>query len=457
MARFLSIRTSRNARSDGTMTETDGQSVFVVVGPIAPPEQRTSMSEQASIQAMERNVARYPVYAALYNAFFWMPVFFLFFGEHLPLAEILSLEGIYYAAVVLLEVPSGYFSDRVGRKATLLVSSVLLVVAYVLFFLGAGFTEFAIAQVLLAGGIAFNSGTDTSFHYDSLASLGRESEYEEREAIVARNGLAATGVAALLGGLAATLDLRWAYGLSALTASAALVLVFSFHEPGHDKDRALAFLAQLRTCVGHLRRPALLWLFGFAVLSVVLNHVPYEFYQPYLDVLGADVGLGEQTPFVAGLHMAVATLIASGFARRSARIDARLGTGRTLLLAAGLQVVIIAVMGSFLHIVVVGLILLRGLPGALSRAPLNAAITPRIPMRERATYLSIQSLVGRLAFSGLLAGLSVLAGDAGIEDWPVLSSLLLVSALVGGVGWLVLVVALRFVDLGGTPSEHAPG
>lgn len=404
--------------------------------------------------AMERNVRRYPSYAALYNAFFWMPVFFLYFGQHLALSQVLQLEAVYYAAVVVLEVPSGYFSDRVGRKTTLLLSSLLLVAAYVLFFFGSSFAGFAVAQVMLAGGIAFNSGTDTSFHYDSLASLGRESEYEEREAVVARNALFATGVAAILGGLAATVELQYAYALSALTATGALLLVLSFAEPPRDDTEASAeFFSQVGNCLGHLRHPQLRWLFGFAVLAVVLNHIPYEFYQPYLDVLGADVGFGEHTALAAGAHMAAATFVAAWVARRSARVDARLGTRKTLLLAAFVQLAIITTMGAVLHVAVVGVALLRGVSGGLARAPLNAAVTPRIPRAERATYLSIQSLVGRLAFSGLLLGLSSVAGDASADSWPVLSTLLVLGALIGGTGWLLLVVAR--VDL--TRSRSGQG
>ena len=40
-----------------------------------------------------------------------------------PVALVLRLEAIYYVAVVVLEVPSGFFSDVVGRKPTLLISS----------------------------------------------------------------------------------------------------------------------------------------------------------------------------------------------------------------------------------------------------------------------------------------------------------------------------------------------
>lgn len=401
-----------------------------------------------SSEAMRRNVRLYPWYAALFNAFFWMPVFFLYFGAHLPLAQVLQLEGIYYAAVVVLEIPSGYFSDRIGRRTTLLVSAVLLFAAYATFFFGSSFAVFALAQVLLAAGIAANSGTDTSFHYDSLASTGDESEYEDREAIVARNALFATGLAALIGGFAASVDLRNAYALSMVVALGSVLLVLQFREPDEASTEVAApFLAQLRNCLAHLREPALLWLFGFALLSVVVNHVPYEFYQPYLGVLGAELEFSEHTAAATGIHAAIATFIAAWFAARSARIDGWLGTGPTLLLASAVQIAIIVAMASVLHAVVVLLILLRGIPGALAHAPLHAAVTPKIPRRERATYLSIQSLAGRLAFSVLLAALALVAGDAGVDHWPVLSELLMISAVVGGVGWLVLAVSVVGVKL----------
>ncbi len=141
------------------------------------------MTDSDSPERLQRNVELYPWYVGFFNAFFWMPVFFLFFNEHVSLSEVLQLEAVYYAAVVALEVPSGYFSDKVGRRPTLIISSTALLAAYVLFFFGSTFIVFAAAQALLAMGIAFNSGTDASFHYDSLVALGREDEFDQREAI----------------------------------------------------------------------------------------------------------------------------------------------------------------------------------------------------------------------------------------------------------------------------------
>ena len=100
--------------------------------------------------ASERNVRLYPWYAAAFHGMFWLPVFFLYFREHLTIGQVLRLEAVYYAAVVLLEVPSGYFSDAIGRKPTLVIASLGLLAAYALFFVGGSFAVFAAAQVCFA-------------------------------------------------------------------------------------------------------------------------------------------------------------------------------------------------------------------------------------------------------------------------------------------------------------------
>lgn len=418
-------------------------------------------------QQLERNVRLYPTYTALFNAFAWMPVFFLYFSEHLSLERVLQLEAIYYAAVVLLEVPSGYFSDRVGRKATLFISSIGLAVAYALFVVGAGFAGlagfgvFVAAQICLAAGIAFNSGTDTSFHFDSLKGLGknREAEYEDREAIAARNGFIAGAIAALVGGAVGVIELQLAYVISLLAAVVSVGVVMTFSEPhphGHVineageevcVDETPGILRQMLLCFGFLKQRSLAWLFAFAVLMLILNHVPYEFYQPYIKVvvadgaaavsgaangsvdgamnggvkLAAEPGIADVAsegqrdqwaPLIAGVHMFISMLLASKAAAMSASLRKRLGTASALLLAAALQTVIIATMAYFVQWWVVPLILLRVMPRGLMTAPLNAAIAPRVPQAQRATYLSIQSLVGKMSFSLTLVSLSLLvAGD----------------------------------------------
>ncbi|MBV7330570.1 MFS transporter [Chloroflexi bacterium TSY] len=402
---------------------------------------------------MQRNIRLYPYYVASINALAWMPIFFLYFSQHLSLEQVLQLEALYYLSVVILEVPSGYFSDTFGRRPTMLISSVAFAMSYGLFLVGGEFILFALAQLFLATGFAFSSGTNTSFHYDSLAALSQTEQFGEREAIAERNGFIANGFAIFVGGLVGMIALRLAYAVSFVGALGAIVIVFLFREPmdvqNSISDRGanvsvVGFKEQLRLSLHYLQQPFLRWLFAYAVLMTVLNHIPYEFYQPYLDLLRDDLPFASNpTPLVAGLVMGFSTLIGAYAAARSIKLSERIGVGPTLLIAAGVQTFLITAMGVVLHLLIVPLILLRAVPFGLTRAPMNAAIAPQVPQMQRATYLSIQSLAGRLAFSATLIGLAFLAGQESGADWPTLAWMLRASAFLGIAGLIGLWVTKK--------------
>ena len=61
-----------------------------------------------------------------------------------------------------------------------------------------------------------------------------------------------------------------------------------------------------------------------------------------------------------------------------------------------------------------------------------------IDRRHRATYLSLQSLAGRLIYAVVLLGLSALSTNAVKADWSSFRSMMLASALFGVTGFIVL-------------------
>jgi MFS family permease len=96
---------------------------------------------------LNRSLKSYSWYIVFTRAYFWTPLFVLYFSTVVTLKQIFLLEAIYYASVFFLEVPSGYFSDYFGRKRTLLISTACLTISYLLFFRGGSFSIFAAAQV----------------------------------------------------------------------------------------------------------------------------------------------------------------------------------------------------------------------------------------------------------------------------------------------------------------------
>ena len=393
--------------------------------------------------AIARNVRLYPFYMGAARFHCSAAIFYLFFGEFLTLEGLLQLEAIYYVAYVLLEVPSGYFSDRVGRKPTLIISSFALVLSFLLFSIGSTFAVFTLAQILNAVGWTFRSGTDTTLHYDSLVSLGREEEYAAREAIAQRNALAVAAVAAAIGGGLGMIALRAAYVATFLGTFVPLALILLMREPpvhATDPEPAPGFARQLRLCAGLLYRPALGWLSAFFVVMYVLQHVPYMFYQPYIAAL---LGGVQSTPLVTGLHTAVALLIGAWAGAKSILVRDQFGVKRALLGAMSVQALLIGIMSLTLHPIVAVLVLLRSLQPALAGVILNAEITPRVPRAQRATYHSLQSLLGRLLFSGTLLGLSLLGGAGDANDPDSIQPMLRICSLLGAFCLVALAVTRR--------------
>lgn len=413
-----------------------------------PPADPSPSPDARFLHGLERNVLVYPVYATLFNALFWLPVFFLYFNSLLPLRQVLQLESLYYAVVVALEFPSGYFSDVAGRKRTLLIASAAGALSAVLFFAATDFWTLALGQVALATSIAFNSGSDTSFHYDSLALLNRESEFEGREAAVARNSLLGGAFAALLGGLAAYLQLRLAYSLSFIAMMICFYILLRTTEPEATGERpAMRGVArQVLSCLRQLANPRLAWLSAFLVFMLVMIHVPYEFYQPLLRLqFGEDSVWQRATPAVSGAISAAIMFLAAGAASASHRLRERWGLPTLLLGAAVLQMLVIGGMAAIAGPVVILLILLRSVPRGLYSAPFNAAIAPLIPRHERASFLSMLNLTGKLGFSLLLFGLAHAPFIVGLPETSALPRALAFCFALGVAGWLGLAASRRLL------------
>jgi len=394
---------------------------------------------------MKYNIKMYPYYYAASSFLAFLPIFFLYFSSMLTLKEVLLLESIYYIAVVILEVPTGYISDLVGRRITLVVGSAMLCLASAVYLVADGFILLAVGQVFFALHMALISGTNTVFHYESLKSVGRDSEYGDREAIVNQYGMLAGGTAALVGGWAATSALSTAYVVSLIAGVFALVIAFGFREPSKSESEGEAMssmLSQISGTASYLKKPHLRWIFFYFVVVYVITHVPYEFYQPYLKILDEkDMLFGWSVPIVSGVLYAGARYAGAFGARYSMVWSRKIGLLPFLMICMIVINLIVGAMGFMLNSVIIMVVLFRSLPWAAIKAPLNAIITPAIGAGQRATFHSMLSLVNRLSFFLILLLLSLLS-DQEMTGWPQLSFLLKVCFIAG------LVIAIPLVLYG---------
>jgi len=376
---------------------------------------------------MDNNIRLYPWFRFFQNLVFWQGIWFLFFQDRLSPAEAILLYAIYDIATTVMEVPSGYLSDQVGRRITLILSGVAGIAGSALLIFGDSFLAFAAAQVLIGAAAAFSSGTDSSLLYESLSSEGRSDEVETHELRAWRAGFVGLAISALTGGLMATADMIWPFIATCAALAVSLVVVLQFQEPMHSK-RASDAPSSYHEMLTH---PVLAWLFVLSVAMYSLSHVPFVFGQPFiLDAL-TSYGFAAEAPAVSGAVSAAMMIVSVGTSWLATPIRKGIGLGGILLLAIGMQMGLIAALAWSNSVLMIGLMLLRMVPDSFAKPFITARIQPLLQDAKRATYLSLQSFCARLVFAGSLIVFASGTSDTAALPYDELQRILVWYAMAG--------------------------
>ncbi|MAG63096.1 hypothetical protein CMO84_06185, partial [Candidatus Woesearchaeota archaeon] len=122
---------------------------------------------------LRANVARIQALSFTWMFMLVMPVIVPYLGSHdLGMDRVFQLQAIFAITIVLLEVPSGYISDLLGRRRCLILAGILHGLAATTLYWASSFSGFVVFELLAAVGVCFYSGTDVALLYDSLEALG---------------------------------------------------------------------------------------------------------------------------------------------------------------------------------------------------------------------------------------------------------------------------------------------
>lgn len=390
----------------------------------------------SAADVLRRNLRLFYAFRLLATSYLFVPIFMLFQEERgLSYFERLVLGGIYSAVIILVEVPTGVFADRLGRRRSMLLGSLAMVVACVMAARAHGFAEMAVVECVAALSMALCSGADSAYLYDLLAEHDRAHEYPRHESAASAWHLLGSALAFAGGGILAEIDLALPYLVTAGVAAAAAILACLLDE---DRPRLYAqvpttiavrsWTHQMFGAVGQVMRSSrLLWLVGYSAVVFALLRATIYVYQPYLVERGLEV-------FEIGLLFAGVYAIAAGVAYRTHDLRARFGD--ELLLWALLAVLAVSFVGLagagagpwMLALLVVQAIA-NGVYSPLTKPLLNREITDS---RSRAAVLSVESMARRAAM-GVFAPLVGFYGQTDV--------MLLCGAV--GLGGLVLLAVAR--------------
>lgn len=162
----------------------------------------------------------------------FMPFMIPFYlGNGLDMADVSILKSIYSISIVVLEIPSGYLADVLGRKRTLIIGSILGFIGFFTYSISFGFIGFLIAEIILGFGQSLISGADSAMLYDTLDEMERKDEYVKYEGRVISVGNLAETIAGIIGGLLVGISLRFPYIAQTVVAFIAIPASLTLIEP----------------------------------------------------------------------------------------------------------------------------------------------------------------------------------------------------------------------------------
>jgi len=171
----------------------------------------------------QNNINRLYLIKAIRFFLLIMPVVIPFFrSKGLSMAEIMILQSVFSFSVVLFEVPSGYFGDVVGKKFSIVLGMLLSSVGFLLLYFSYGYVTLIFSEIVLGLAASFISGSDSALLYDSLLKIGKTDDYVKYQGRFTSAGNFSEATAGLVGGFLAT----FAIGLPILVHSIVLLLGF---------------------------------------------------------------------------------------------------------------------------------------------------------------------------------------------------------------------------------------
>ena len=343
--------------------------------------------------------------------------------RELTLTQVGILEGFFWVAALLAEIPTGAFADRFGRRLTFVVGAAVEGIGILTFGLASDFGILLTSYVLWSLGIAFATGNDTAYLYDSLAAEGQEHDYTRRAGRNAALGKGSIMAGSIAGSaIAAAYTLQTPILLAAVPYALAIPIALRMQEPPSTRSRELSYGGTIRAAMAALRRdPGVRWLILFQIALSIIFVADFLLMQPFLrshHVPIAIFGLLQVPVRLAGAAGSVlAHRVADALGLRVAIAATLVGALSGLaLLAAADHVAAFA-----------GFVVLQFATGAIMPS-LGAYVNDRTGSEVRATVLSVAPLGTSIAFA-LAAPCAGVVGDLSLR------------VAFGGMGGAILLLA----------------
>ena len=336
-----------------------------------------------------KNIKTYYLYSTFAELLILGPILVLFLlAKGLSFTEIMVLQSISAIAVVVFEVPTGAVADKIGRKESILLGTLLWAISLIVYVVGNNFPMFILAEVIFSLGATFKSGADNALLYDSLKAMGREKEFQYIEGKARSYALYAQAVGSIIAGFVYEVDKNLPFIISAIFMLVTVVITLKFKEPpieGKVGKYGVNYVEQIKESgkfiLSHEKIKAVVI---FTMMFFIFYRTGFFYYQPYMEAVEIPVRY-------FGIIFFVFNIIAAFASKRSHWIMEKTKP-KTLTFMALLMIISFVLLGTVKMWFGVFAILFQQVARGIYRPVTTKYLNKHISSDKRATVLSFQSL-----------------------------------------------------------------
>lgn len=147
----------------------------------------------------------------------------------------MTVFSIAMVSAALFEIPTGIYSDFIGRKKTVILGALAAVIFSIFYAIGQSFWVLAAGAVFEGLSRSFYSGNNDALLYNSLAETKEENQYDEVLGKISSMFQASLAIAGVLGGILASWSFPLIMWISVVPQMVCLSLGFLLSEPKANK------------------------------------------------------------------------------------------------------------------------------------------------------------------------------------------------------------------------------
>ncbi|SES67759.1 Predicted arabinose efflux permease, MFS family [Oceanobacillus limi] len=373
------------------------------------------------------NVVKFFIFCFLINLHLWIPIWIIFLQDRgMSYVQIGVLDSIVLVIMTIMEIFTGAVADKYGRKTSMLIGTLLFSLGMLGLVTQVLSPIFILGFIIWGTSFTFISGADMAFLYDSLKAENKEDKYNK---LMGRYLFIVQGsqlLASLLGGYIASLDMTYNFIITSVISLVAFVVALTFNEPpqsneGSSNDEKSYFqtvIQGLRIFIYNSKIRYIVILGALLiVMPVLLTLVVIQPYAIHVGYSVANLGLIIVCVRIAGM---IGSLTSNWFSRKY---------NHWSLISIVLLVIMICYALIWIYPMLVTIVpfAIISFVASLVRPVMSDLLNKSISGNQRATILSIQSLLFTLFLTILEPLIFILGEKSGLPMAVGLSGIFLVT------------------------------